>query len=206
MRLPALILTAAALSACSSLYRDTRQPISLDEIARLSAQKRPKARAYEMTFRIEEGKDTLAAPKVTSKPGQAATIEVVREFRYPTDFEVARISTGGDVVRPLTPTAFGTRLTGISIEATAKPDGAFIMLTGEVLATEFEGFRPNVGDGFRPIHRADGQVITPNVAKSPVFTTRHTPFAVAALPGRTYRFPIHAKTRTTIEVTCVELR
>ncbi len=80
------------------------------------------------------------------------------------------------------------------------------MLTGEVVETEFEGFRSNVGDGFRPIHRKDGELITPNVAQSPVFTTRRTPFAVAALPGRTYRFPIHAEKRTAIEVTCVELQ
>src|SRR5205814_8023917 len=34
----------------------------------------------------KKGVDLLSAPRVTTKSGQRAIIEVVREFRYPTEF------------------------------------------------------------------------------------------------------------------------
>src|ERR671919_535608 len=46
----------------------------------------------------KKGVDLLSAPKVTTKSGQRAVIEIVREFRYPTTFtapQVPSISGGG---------------------------------------------------------------------------------------------------------------
>src|SRR5207248_7779161 len=66
--------------------------------------------------------DLLSAPRVTTKSGQRAVIEIVREFRYPTQFQAPQVPTfnsGGNgnapapaVVTPTTPTAFETRNTG----------------------------------------------------------------------------------------------
>src|SRR5438270_1431818 len=64
------------------------------------------------------GIDLLSAPRVTTKSGQRAVIEIVREFRYPTQYtppQVPTFSSGGvgtapapAVVTPTTPTAFET--------------------------------------------------------------------------------------------------
>src|SRR5256886_8324329 len=35
--------------------------------------------------------DLLSAPRVTTKPGQRAVIEIIREFRYPTEFDPPQI-------------------------------------------------------------------------------------------------------------------
>ena len=44
----------------------------------------------------KKGVDLLSAPRVTTKSGQRAVIEIVREFRYPTQFDPPKIpeSTG----------------------------------------------------------------------------------------------------------------
>ena len=80
----------------------------------------------------KKGVDLLSAPRVTTKSGQRAVIEIVREFRYPTQFQPPQIpQTVGSVrtdagvgsivpsgaaspvpVTPTTPTAFETRNTG----------------------------------------------------------------------------------------------
>ena len=47
----------------------------------------------------KKGVDLLSAPRVTTKSGQRAVIEIVREFRYPTQFEPPQIPQtfrGGD--------------------------------------------------------------------------------------------------------------
>src|SRR6202022_2273272 len=39
----------------------------------------------------KKGVDLLSAPRVTTKSGQRAVIEIVREFRYPTQFQPPQI-------------------------------------------------------------------------------------------------------------------
>src|SRR6202012_4955230 len=39
----------------------------------------------------KKGVDLLSAPRVTTKSGQRAVVEVVREFRYPTEFDPPQI-------------------------------------------------------------------------------------------------------------------
>src|SRR5207237_704911 len=78
----------------------------------------------------KKGIDLLSAPKITTKSGQRAVIEIVREFRYPTQFtepKVPDISGRGTsnsasttialpVVGPSTPSNFETRNTGVTFE------------------------------------------------------------------------------------------
>src|SRR5207249_5313911 len=59
----------------------------------------------------KKGIDLLSAPKVTTKSGQRAIIEIVREFRYPTTFTPPQVPsltapTGSAAVAPavVTPT------------------------------------------------------------------------------------------------------
>jgi general secretion pathway protein D len=114
----------------------------------------------------KKGVDLLSAPRVTTKSGQRAIIEIVREFRYPTQFQPPQIpqtvgtvrneSATGDVipaiiplgntssvpVTPTTPTAFETRNTGVTLEVepVVGPDGVTIDLNLVPQVVEFEGF------------------------------------------------------------------
>jgi general secretion pathway protein D len=116
----------------------------------------------------KKGVDLLSAPRVTTKSGQRAVIEIVREFRYPTQFQPPQIpqtvgnnnssgntffnpltgaftSSGGNnsfPVTPTTPTAFETRNTGVTLEVepVVGPDGITIDLNLVPQVVEFEGF------------------------------------------------------------------
>jgi general secretion pathway protein D len=112
----------------------------------------------------KKGIDLLSAPRVTTKSGQRAVIEIVREFRYPTQFQppqipqtVGSVTTRGEglvgdliplggssstPVTPTTPTAFETRNTGVmlEVEPVVGPDGVTIDLNLVPQVVEFEGF------------------------------------------------------------------
>jgi general secretion pathway protein D len=101
----------------------------------------------------KKGVDLLSAPKVTTKSGQRAIIEIVREFRYPTSFtppQVPSINAGSggnntvaiSVVTPTTPQSFETRNTGVTLEVEpiVGPDGVTVDLNLVPQVVEFEGF------------------------------------------------------------------
>jgi len=105
----------------------------------------------------KKGVDLLDAPRVTTKSGQRAVIEIVREFRYPTEFDPPQIpqNFGGGTsglgasasisvfpVTPTTPTAFETRNTGVTLEVepTVGADNYTIDLNLVPQVVEFEGF------------------------------------------------------------------
>jgi general secretion pathway protein D len=105
----------------------------------------------------KKGVDLLDAPRVTTKSGQRAVIEIVREFRYPTEFDPPQIPQnfgGGNSglgasatisvfpVTPTTPTAFETRNTGVTLEVepTVGADNYTIDLNLVPQVVEFEGF------------------------------------------------------------------
>jgi len=109
----------------------------------------------------KKGVDLLSAPRVTTKSGQRAVIEVIEEFRYPTEFNPPQIpqtfsppttintglagtSSGASVfpVTPTTPTAFETRNTGVTLEVepTVGSDNYTIDLNLVPQVVEFEGF------------------------------------------------------------------
>src|SRR5213078_3938913 len=74
----------------------------------------------------KKGIDLLSAPRVTTKSGQRAIIEVVREFRYPRTYTPPQVPSIGStvvggsnppvVVTPTTPQTFETRNTGVTLE------------------------------------------------------------------------------------------
>ncbi|MEY2479783.1 MAG: ral secretion pathway protein [Verrucomicrobiota bacterium] len=117
----------------------------------------------------KKGVDLLSAPKITTKSGQRAVIEIVREFRYPTQFtepKVPDISGRGSsnsttttialpVVGPSTPTNFETRNTGVTLEVepVVGPDGVTIDLNLVPQVVEFEGFI-NYGSPIKTVNPA----------------------------------------------------
>lgn len=159
----------------------------------------------------KKGVDLLSAPKVTTKSGQKAIIEIIREFRYPTEFDPPQIPQnfggGGNngngttqinsfPVTPTTPTTFETRNTGVTLEVepVVGPDSYTIELSLVPQVVEFEGFI-NYGSPITtasPAFSAAGirigstqTVITPNVINQPIFSTRKVTTSVSIFDGQT---------------------
>lgn len=126
--------------------------------------------AFQVVIRAlnqKKGVDLLSSPRVTTKSGQRAVIEIIREFKYPTEFDPPQIPQtnfggngtagtgvlGGTLlggfggsnsfpVTPTTPTAFEVRNTGVTLEVepVVGPDGYTIDLNLVPQVVEFEGF------------------------------------------------------------------
>src|SRR5213079_751767 len=152
----------------------------------------------------KKGVDLLSAPKVTTKSGQRAVIEIVREFRYPVTFTPPQVpsitgGTGGtgtvsiEVVTPTTPNTFETRNTGVTLEVepVVGPDGVTIDLNLVPQVVEFEGFinygspifgvNPNLISG----STVPTVLLTQNVINQPVFSTRKVTTSVSVWDGQT---------------------
>ena len=162
----------------------------------------------------KKGVDLLSAPRVTTKSGQRAVIEIVREFRYPTQFQPPQIpqnfrggdslsssltGTGGSAVAaasfpvtPTTPTAFETRNTGVTLEVepVVGPDGVTIDLNLVPQVVEFEGFI-NYGSPIKTVQptllgaSAQSVVLTENVINQPIFSARKVTTSVSVWDGQT---------------------
>lgn len=158
----------------------------------------------------KKGVDLLSAPSVTTKSGQRATIEIIREFRYPTEFQppqVPQSTNGGSaVVTPTTPTAFETRNTGVTLEVepVVGPDGQTIDLNLVPQVVEFEGFI-NYGSPIfsisvptfsltnvvvppavlQAILTPTSLLLTNNVINQPIFSTRKVTTSVTVWDGQT---------------------
>ena len=104
----------------------------------------------------KKGIDLLSAPSVTTKSGQRAIIEVIRELRYPGTYtppQVPSISSSTStvigaattvpvVVTPTTPSTWETRNTGVTLEVepVVGGDATTIDLNLIPQVVEFEGF------------------------------------------------------------------
>jgi general secretion pathway protein D len=155
----------------------------------------------------KKGVDLLSAPRVTTKSGQRAVIEIVREFRYPVTFtqpQVPAVSSsvvGGSnppvVVTPTTPQTFETRNTGVTLEVepVVGPDGITIDLNLVPQVVEFEGFinygSPIFAIGINSIGGSAGittsapVLLTSNVINQPIFSTRKVTTSVSVWDGQT---------------------
>jgi len=118
---------------------------------------------FQMVIRAlsqQKGVDLMSAPKVTTKSGIKATIKVIREFPYPTEFNPPQVpppttgtqstsatATSGIVVTsgavtPSTPSAFEKRDLGVSLEVEPQvgADNYTIDLSLSPEVVEFDGF------------------------------------------------------------------
>jgi general secretion pathway protein D len=152
----------------------------------------------------KKGVDLLSAPRVTTKSGQRAVIEIIREFRYPTEFDPPQIPQtfeqspgvllgggggGSNVfpVTPTTPTAFETRNTGVTLEVEpiVGPDGYTIDLNLVPQVVEFEGFINYGSPILSQDNAGNSTVLTPNVINQPIFSTRKVTTSVSLFDGST---------------------
>ncbi len=156
----------------------------------------------------KKGIDLMSAPKVATKSGSKAVINIVREFRYPSEFDPPQIpqSTDADgigarqsfvtsgVITPSTPTAFEIRNTGVTLDVTpvVGPDNYTIDLELAPEVVDFEGFinYGNPINGIDPGNALIGtgpgtRTITENVINQPVFSTRKVTTSVTIWDGMT---------------------
>lgn len=132
----------------------------------------------------KKGVNLMSAPSVTTRSGQNATVEVVREFIYPTEFDPPRQATEGQPLIPTTPTAFEMKPVGVRMDVvpTFGNDGV-IELTVTPQVTSFEGFI----DYGAPITQA-GNVVSENKIQQPVFHTLKTTASFVMKPGQSVVF------------------
>ncbi len=157
----------------------------------------PQFQVVLRTLSQKKGKDILAAPAVITKSGQRASILVVREFIYPTEFSPPQIPTGGSnanapvVIAPTTPSAFTKRDVGVvlEVEPVVAADNKSIDVNVAPTLTEFEGFI-NYGSDIHSISPGGllfGPVTTnqPNPILQPVFQSIKGASAVTIYDGAT---------------------
>jgi general secretion pathway protein D len=159
----------------------------------------------------KKGADIMTAPSVVARPGQNATIEIIREFIYPTEYEPPELpnQVGGNVggggqavglgggggggfpVTPATPTSFDTKKTGVTLEVEPQvgANDNVIDLRFSPSIVEFEGF-VNYGSPITsPASDALGNpvqiVITENRIEMPVFSVRRVTTGLTIYDGYT---------------------
>ncbi|MFL6596849.1 MAG: type II and III secretion system protein [Chthoniobacterales bacterium] len=157
----------------------------------------------------KKGVDLLSAPSVTTKSGQRAVIEVIRELRYPGTYTPPQVpsisSTTGTtvigaaavvpvVVTPTTPSTWETRNTGVTLEVepVVGGDATTIDLNLIPQVVEFEGFI-NYGSPINAvgvntvagISVSQPVELTANVINQPVFSTRKVTTSVSVYDGQT---------------------
>jgi general secretion pathway protein D len=161
----------------------------------------------------KKGIDLMSAPTVTTKSGIKAVVNVIREFRYPTQFDPPQIpqtvNNGGGVgngglgsggfavnpiITPTTPSGFETRNLGVTLEVTPQvgADGYTIDLDLAPEVVDFDGFinygTPILGLGAssNALLAAPTSVqISPNVINQPIFSSRKVTTNVTIWDGMT---------------------
>jgi general secretion pathway protein D len=146
--------------------------------------------------------DIMVKPSTITRSGETSTIEIIREFIYPTEYEPPEVpqSVGASItsndeggaiqifpVTSATPTSFETRNTGVrlEVEPTISPNKKFIDLRLRPELVEFDGF-VNYGativtiarDNFSNITK---QTIAGNNILMPVFRTIRMPDAALTI-------------------------
>jgi len=165
---------------------------------------------FEMIIRAldqKKGVDVLSTPSVVTRSGQRASVHVVREMIYPTEYEPPELpnSVGGDnnfngggfsgqgafPVTPATPTAFEKRDLGmiLEVEPVVGPQRRYIDLVLDPEISKFDGFvnygspinstAPSAFGGDQTIE------ITPNEILMPIFSVNRAHTALTIADGAT---------------------
>ncbi len=153
----------------------------------------------------KKGGDVVAVPSIVAKSGQRASIDLAREFLYPTEFDPPevpqqvgsvtvgniRYNTGNNTapITPSTPTTFEMRKLGvvIAMEPLIADNGREVELLITPEFTEFEGFIDYASDinntidmgGFTVSQPVDNRII------QPIFRTNRVNTSVRVYDGST---------------------
>jgi general secretion pathway protein D len=147
----------------------------------------------------KKGVDIMARPAIMTRSGQASSVNILREFIYPTEYEPPELpnsvgsSFGNNTspVTPATPTAFEKKDVGISLEVLPVADAnkTMVDVTVNPSFVDFDGF-VNYGS---PINSASqdalgNQVevqVTENAILMPVFSANRANTQVTIADGAT---------------------
>lgn len=159
------------------------------------------------------GVDLLSAPSVMARSGNRATIEVIQEFIYPTEYDPPELPNNvglnnvtqqnllnplapqttatGFPVTPANPTAFEVRNVGVTLEVdpVLGADNYTIDLNLAPEVVEFEGFvnygSPITSPAIDALGQVQNVVITENRIELPIFATRRVTTQVTLWDGQT---------------------
>jgi general secretion pathway protein D len=155
--------------------------------------------------------DMVVAPSTTSRSGQQTTVEVIREFIYPTEYEPPELpnNIGGGVaidldtgelfggsassfpVTPATPTSFETRPVGVMLDVlpTVSEDRHYVDIAIKPSVTDFDGFvnygTPITSPGTDALGNPTTTVVTPNEILMPVFSVMKSETNLTVADGAT---------------------
>ncbi|MFH0952971.1 MAG: hypothetical protein V1873_01435 [Verrucomicrobiota bacterium] len=127
--------TTGAVDPASAVTRGVNQAALGGVLSISSVLTNPEVTMILQALSQHGNADLLSAPRVTTRTGVNAQIQVVREIIYPTEFEVTQptVQSQGDLVTPptVTPGSFETREIGVilNVTPTVGPDGYTIDLT-----------------------------------------------------------------------------
>ncbi|HMO50487.1 MAG TPA: hypothetical protein PKE26_01445 [Kiritimatiellia bacterium] len=184
-------LTTGAIDPISTVTRSASQTPLGGVMSFASVLTNPELQVVIQALSQKGNADLLSAPRVTTRSGVNAQIQVVTEIIYPTEFEVtepalqtSNASEGGNnLVTPptVTPGSFQTRETGVilNVTPTVGPDGYTIDLT---LAPEVAELVDWIQYGSSI--SAGGQSFTFNIPQ-PVFASRKVTTSIVVWDGQT---------------------
>lgn len=155
----------------------------------------------------KKGVDIMARPSVVTRSGQASTVQIIREFIYPSEYEPPELpnSVGGGFgdsgfggggggtspVTPATPTAFETRDVGITLEVlpVADADKRYVDITINPSFVDFDGF-VNYGSPINStvqslLGGSESVQVTPNAILMPIFSTQRANTQLTVADGST---------------------
>jgi hypothetical protein len=187
------------LTACNSLPKNT---ISLDQYEALTKLPAIEAKRFNVQVKMMDPKgDVLCSPRLVTRRGQKAEIEVAREFFYPTKFDRPQLpkkpKPGGFPVTPTTPTAFEMEPVGTRLALTVETDGPFIVLSGTMTRTESGEMNLAGGEACKPLTDASGKIIlTENRVSLAEFTKVVSHVYVRGLPGVEHRLDLRGQSQT----------
>lgn len=153
--------------------------------------------------------DIMARPSITTRSGQASSINLIREFIYPTEYEPPELpnsvgntgdgldgisggsSGAGFPVTPATPTAFEKRDVGVALEVlpVADADKRYVDVTLNPSFSDFDGF-VNYGSPINaPSSDALGNPVTATITQNrilmPIFSVQRANTQLTVLDGAT---------------------
>jgi general secretion pathway protein D len=203
--------TAISLNAVDALLLGSQAGVAPGVLSLAGVFTNPQFQVVLRALSQKKGIDLVSAPKVTTQSGKRATIEIIREFRYPTDFQPPQLSaTFGSQYTPVVPnnpTAWNVKPTGITLEVepTVGADNYTIDLVLAPRVIEFEGFI-NYGSPINASVAKSGIDVvetlsflvavpglgpsfefqaTPNIINQPVFSNREVSTQVSIYDGQT---------------------
>jgi beta-lactamase regulating signal transducer with metallopeptidase domain len=155
----------------------------------------PKLEALVRALNQKKGVDLVSSPRVTTKPGQKARVEIVRVFNYPTKFVANK-----EVPPTFTPKAFGEKNLGVTLDvvSTIEADGKTIRLHAIPQVVDFLGFKSI--DDKEPAQEESGpneaatQNFDPHKPWKPVFSEHKLDSQVRLLSGQTAALRLGVKT------------